>query len=156
MNRHILSLSILVFMAVLSGPAAADHACSTKAIAGKWLFATSIGRQMLGEPFPPDKDITAIGTMNISRDGSLSGSFDVTVENFGFVPGLLYVGSVTVNPDCTGTIHFVTSQGSERTDSIAVLSKREILAMSQDPQNLWTYQVRRIAKSLRRGDRDDD
>ena len=42
------------------------HGCSLRNVAGKWLFATSIGRQMLPD-FPPDKDITALGTMVIRR-----------------------------------------------------------------------------------------
>jgi len=49
-----------------------------------------------------------------------------------------------------------------RSDSIAVLSRTEILGMSQDSANLWTYQVRRIPSDLRKrgkrrnSDRDDD
>jgi hypothetical protein len=143
-------------LALFGRPAVADDDCSIRAISGSWLFATSIGRQMLGEPFPPDKDITAIGTMNIARDGTLSGTFDVTVEDFAFIPGVLYSGSVMINPDCTGILSFATSVGSVRTDSIAVLSRREILAMSQDPKNLWTYQIRRIAADLRSHGRHHD
>lgn len=149
MTRHLLLIAITALLVSLGGAALADDRCSIRSIAGNWLFATSIGHQMLGEPFPPDKDITAIGTLNIEEDGTLSGTFDVTVEGFAFIPGLFYSGSVLVNPDCTGILSFVTSAGSTRTDSIAVLSRREILAMSQDPMNLWTYQIRRIAADLR-------
>ena len=131
-----------------------DGACSTRAIAGQWVFATNVGRQMLGEPFPPEKDITAIGTMNIDRHGNVSGTFDVTVQDFAFIPGIPYNGSVTVNPDCTGILDFVTGVGSQRTDSIVVVNRREMLGMSQDPQNLWNYQVRRIANHVA-GDDDD-
>lgn len=156
MNRYTLTLGAIVLLTLFGRPAVADESCSVRAIAGNWLFATSIGHQMLGAPFPPDKDITAIGTMNIARDGTLSGSFDVTIEGFTFAPGVFYTGSVIVNPDCTGMLSFVTSLGSARTDSIAVLSRREILAMSQDPLNLWTYQIRRIAANLNSNGRDDD
>ena len=155
MKRQTLVKCAVVLLASIGGPAVADDSCSLHAITGKWLFATNIGRQMLGEPFPPDKDITAIGTMNIARDGTLSGTFDVTVEDFAFIPGVVYTGSVTVNPDCTGVLNFATSVGSVRTDSIAVLSRREVLGMSQDPMNLWTYQIRRIAADLG-GHRQDD
>ena len=130
-----------------------DGACSTRAIAGQWVFATNVGRQMLGGPFPPEKDITAIGTMNIDRYGNVSGTFDVTVQDFAFIPDIPYNGSVTVNPDCTGILDFVTSI-SQRTDSIVVVNRREMLGMSQDPQNLWNYQVRRIANDVA-GDDDD-
>ena len=157
MNRHNLALGTIVLLTLLGRPAVADDSCSIRAIAGNWLFATGIGRQTLGAPFPPDKDITAIGTMNIALDGTLSGTFDVTVENFAFLPGVTYTGWVTVNPDCTGTLSFATSADSVRTDSIAVLSRHEMLGMSQDPLNLWTYQVRRVPANLRnRGHGRDD
>lgn len=156
MNRHTFSVGTMIAAILLSGPAYAGDKCSVRAIAGSWLFATDVGHQMLGAPFPPDKDITAIGTMNIARDGTLSGTFDVTVEDFAFIPGVVYTGSVTVNPDCTGILSFATSVGSVRNDSIAVVSRREMLAMSQDPLNLWTYQIRRIAADLSRKKKDKD
>lgn len=141
------ALRLPLLLAVMSlfptAQALAEKACSTRSIAGSWVFATAIGRQMLG--FPEGKDITAIGTMNIAKDGSLSGEFDATVQDIVFLPGNTYAGSVTVNPDCTGTLVFITSSGTTRTDSIVVVDRDEILAMSQDPLNLWTYQVRRVS-----------
>lgn len=131
--------------------ASARQRCSLRSVAGKWLFATSIGRQML-PGFPPEKDITALGTMVIKRDGSLSGTFDVTVEDTFFAPGIRYDGSVVINRDCTGTLTFITELGSVRTDSIAVVGRSEIIGMSQDPANLWTYQVRRVGYHSRRDD----
>lgn len=125
--------------------------CSMRNVTGRWLFATSIGRQMLPD-FPADKDITALGTMIIKRDGSLSGSFDVAVEDTFFMPGIRYEGSVVINRDCTGTLSFVTELGSARTDSIALVGPGEFLGMSQDPFNLWTYQARRIGHVNRRDD----
>ncbi|MDX1500213.1 MAG: hypothetical protein R3176_09965 [Woeseiaceae bacterium] len=156
MNRKALALALIALSGFLGQSAAADKACSVKQIAGSWLFATSVGRQMLGAPFPPDKDITAIGTMYIAADGTLTGTFDVTVEDFAFVPGVGYAGTVTVNPDCTGTITFATSVGSVRSDSIAVVNRGEILGMSQDPLNLWTYQVRRLPGSAPHHEAEDD
>lgn len=149
MKRPTLALCAIAVFALLGRPALADQGCSLKDIAGKWIFATNIGRQTLGPPFPADKDITAIGTMDIARDGTLTGTFDVTVEEFAFIPGVSYTGSVMVRPDCTGILSFATSVGSVRTDSIAVLSRAEMLGMSQDPLNLWNYQIRRIAANLR-------
>ncbi len=131
-------------------PVLARGKCSIRTIAGRWMFATEVGQidlSLFGLPQPAGvADITAIGTMNIDRDGNLGGKFDVTVAQFAFVPDNEYSGSVTVNPDCTGTLTFVTSVGTIRTDSIAVLSPSEIWAMSQDTLNLWTYRVRRISK----------
>lgn len=137
-----------------SSAASAYGACSTHALAGSWVFATGIGRQSLGPPFPSDKDITAIGTMIINKDGSLAGRFDVTVEDTFFFPGNAYFGTVMVNPDCTGTLSFETSQGTLRTDSIVITGRHEFLGMSQDPANLWTYEAHRLS-GQRAGDDDD-
>lgn len=149
MKKNLVVLVTLAGMAMAS-PAYSDHGCSTRELAGKWVFATAIGRQMLGAPFPPDKDITAIGTMNVNRDGSLEGVFDATVQDTFFLPDNSYTGSLVVNRDCTGTLTFITSQGTSRTDSIVVVDNFELLGMSQDPANLWTYQARRIAFKGRR------
>ncbi len=151
MIRFIRILMALIACTLVAGPAFADTGCSIKKLAGNWVFATGIGQQNL--PFPPsDGDITAIGTMNIYRDGSLEGRFDVTV--FNDLPGqdIPYWGSIVVNSDCTGTLQFTTPLSS-RTDSIVIVSRKEILGMSRDPLNLWTYQVRKIGSD---DDEDND
>lgn len=138
-------------LALVLGTGVAGHAsadglrCSTQAMAGQWIFATGIGHQMLGTPFPPGKDITAIGKLTFERDGTVTGLFDVTVEEFAFFPDNTVDGTIIIYPDCTGYLTFVTSAGTARTDSIAVVGPREILGMTQDPNNLWTYQVRKIS-----------
>lgn len=123
--------------------ATGNDGCSGEMLAGRWVFATGIGHQALPAA-PPPADITAIGTMNLQRNGSLEGAFDVTFEGAAFVPGLTYTGSVIVAPNCTGTLTFVTSLGAVRTDSIVILSRYEFWGMSQDPANLWTYKARRL------------
>ena len=116
--------------------------CSNQMVAGRWLFASDVGN------LPGiDTDITAIGTMNLSSEGEVSGKFDVTVSNTFFGPDNTYTGTFSINPDCTGTLQFVTSSGSSRTDSIIVVSRTEIIGMSQDIYNIWTYQVRRAPGS---------
>lgn len=134
----------------------ADGACSTRSMAGRWMFATDIGRQSLGAPFPDGKDITAIGIFSVDRAGNVAGHFDATVQDFSFLPDIAFTGSMTVNPDCTGTLTFVTTVGTARTDSIVVVSRRELLGMSQDPSNLWTYQVRRLPGMRAHHDEDCD
>jgi hypothetical protein len=138
------TVAVLVAGLALAAPAAADdegRGCSVRKIAGRWVFATGVGQ------FPAfGGDITAIGTMNIDREGDLSGRFDATVASVQFLPGIRYSGSVTMNEDCTGTLRFVTGAGTVRTDSIAVLGRDEIRGMSQDPGNLWTYSVRRVSR----------
>ena len=117
------------------------HQCSTRTLAGRWLFATEVGQ------FPAfGGDITAMGTMSIARDGTLSGTFDATVATVTFLPNVTYTGSVTLGGDCRGTLQFVTSEGIARTDSIVVPSPYEFWGMSQDPGNLWTYRARRISR----------
>jgi len=136
--------------------ALADGPCSVQALAGQWVFATDVGRQALGDPFPPGKDITAIGVFRVFKDGSVSGQFDATVQDSFFLPANTFTGSMTVNPDCTGTVVFITSAGTSRMDSIVVVNRSEILGMSQDPLNLWNYQVRRISSNLANDDDDSD
>lgn len=132
---------------VTSNYASAGHdTCSLKSLVGKWVFATDVGHQMLGGPFPPDKDITAIGTIVIDRFGGLTSNFDVTIQDFMFFPGNTSAGSIAVNRDCTGTLTFISSAGTARTDSIVILGPREFLGMSQDPLNLWTYQARKVSR----------
>ena len=146
-QRHAMigCLAAGLVLTCLPQPASADNhgACSVQAIAGSWLFATGVGQQALvpGQ----DGDITAIGTMNIAKDGRVEGVFDNTFANFMAFTGNTYSGSVTVTPDCLGELTFVTSTGSMRTDTIAIVSRGEFLGMSRDPNNLWTYQARRIS-----------
>jgi len=92
--------------------------------------------------------------MNIASDGSVKGKFDFTVFGEVFVEDFPYWGSIVVNSDCTGTIEF-TTPASQRKDSIVIVSRGEMLGMSRDTRNLWTYQVRRISpvyRWARRGD----
>ena len=113
--------------------------CTARMLAGRWMFATDVGKQT----FFPGGDITAIGTFRVDRAGKLNGTFDATVAQWMHLPGLTFTGTFTVNPDCTGTLSFVTSNGRSRTDSIVILGDR-IRGMSQDVQFLWTYEARRM------------
>lgn len=136
-----ITTAILVLAATWSGAVTADDArCETQNMAGRWLFATDVGHQML----LPGGDITAIGTMNIDREGTVGGKFDATVQDWMFLPGNDYFGTIVVGSDCTGTLTFETSQGTARTDSIIVISHKTFRGMSQDPNNLWTYRAHRI------------
>ena len=118
--------------------------CNVESIAGSWLFGTEVGQQSI---FPEPGDITAIGTMNIDSMGNVSGEFDATVSEFTSLTNIVYTGTVTVNPDCRGTLTFVTGAGTSRTDTIGVLSRSEMWGMSRDIASLWTYRVRRISKA---------
>lgn len=143
-------LGRLVAVTTLSGLVAApamakdeNRPCSIQSIAGSWIFATDVGQQRL---FPDQEgDITAIGTMNIDSEGTVKGMFDAAVMGFTHLPNVPYSGSITVEPDCRGTLTFITGAGTTRTDSIAVLNRNEIRGMSQDTANIWTYRARRIS-----------
>jgi hypothetical protein len=146
MKSYLFALATVGMLAGISGQAQATG-CSTTMMAGRWVFATGIGHQALLNA-PPPADITAIGTMNVDWHGNLDGAFNVTFEGAAFVPGIPYSGTLTVNPDCTGTVTFVTGTGAARTDSIVVLNRYEFWGMSEDPSNLWTYQARRLPGRL--------
>ncbi len=118
----------------------APDECSTRMLTGRWMFATDVGKQT----FFPGGDITAIGTFRVDRAGNLKGTFDATIANFRFLPGVGFAGAVTVNPDCTGTLTFTTDNGNSRTDSIVVVSGGYVRGMSQDVAFLWTYEMRRL------------
>ena len=125
--------------------ALADNSCSTQAMAGHWVYASSVGLTTSGDSAVPANRITSIGTVNIDKYGNMSGKFDLTVEDLISVLDITYTGWISVNSDCTGTVYFLTSTGSERTDSIVVVDRTEILGMSRNPANIFTYQVRRIS-----------
>jgi hypothetical protein len=135
------ALSTLTLALLLSTNSFANDGleCSARMLAGRWMFATDVGKQT----FFPGGDITAIGTFRVDRAGRFKGVFDATVAQWMFLPGVTFTGSFTVNPDCTGTLSFVTSAGSSRTDSIVILGDR-IRGMSQDVTFLWTYDVYRM------------
>lgn len=103
------------------------------------MFATDVGKQV----FFPGGDITAIGIFRVDRSGKLKGVFDATVAAYLFLPCVTFEGSLVINPDCTGTLSFVTASGSARTDTIIVLGDT-IRGMSQDTTFLWTYEAKRM------------
>lgn len=155
--KILITITMALMMAGMqfAAPAMADNGrngrCDTRMLAGRWLFATGIGHQQLDPPAPPPGDITAIGTMNIDRDGALEGKFDVTFEGalFPALTGILYSGTAMLNADCTGTLSIVTQTGATRTDSIALVDRDLLWGMSQDPKNLWTYRAKKISGSRR-------
>jgi len=117
--------------------------CSIATIAGAWVFTTNNLYQQNGM-----LDGNALGTQNISNDGTLNGKYDWEGTS-GFYPGNRYVGTVTVNPDCTGTI----SQHDVESDvivlqSIAIArSGQEIWGMFEDPtMDVGTFRMQRISE----------
>jgi hypothetical protein len=119
------------------------HTCSIATIAGAWVFTTHNLYQQNGM-----LDGNALGTANYGKDGSVRGKYDWAGTS-GFYPGNSYVGTVTVNPDCTGTI----SQHDVGSDVIILQSivisdgGREIWGMFQDPTNdVGTFTLKRVSE----------
>ena len=134
-----LSALILALLCGAQAFAGEPQDCSPRMLAGRWMFATDVGKQT----FFPGGDITAIDTFRVDRHGKLKGVFDATVAGWMHLPGVAFSGAFTVNPDCTGTLTFETERGTSRTDTIIILGDR-IRGMSQDVQFLWTYEARRM------------
>jgi hypothetical protein len=76
------------------------HKCSISTIAGAWVFTTDVLYTEEGTV-----DGIALGIINIGIDGSYGGTYD-WAGTTGFSLGNEFIGTVTVNPDCTGTVSF--------------------------------------------------
>lgn len=125
--------------------------CSVGMLEGAWVFATGIGHLSAQPPIPEavrGRDITAMGTINIDGRGNLSGTYDNVIADVGSSLRVTFVGTVTVNTNCTGTLAFTDSRGASRTDSIVVIlrgEQSELWGMSRNHLLLWTYTAKRIA-----------
>jgi hypothetical protein len=137
------SVSLLLTTAAIGKDGKDD--CATRDLAGRWIFATDVGQQQLFLP-STEGGITSLGTMNIDKQGNLSGEFDFVVGGFITATGNTYTGTVSLATNCTGTLTFRDSTGNSRTDRIALVSKDEVWAMSLDPSWLWTYKMRKISR----------
>ena len=125
-------------------PMKKGHACSIATIAGKWMFATEIGM------FPGGIHATALGTYNIGTDGSLSGVFDYNGEDT-VETKITYWGTVTVNPDCTGTESFTGADGGSALVSFVIArGGQEIWGQFMNNVSnigytvIWTFKAHRV------------
>jgi len=93
---------------------------------------------------------TALGVFKIDTGGNLTGTYDSTFLGPGdnFYPATNYVGTVSVNPNCMGTLtfHDVDDPTDVVVQSIVIArSGREILGMFQHPADaLGTFRCERI------------
>lgn len=120
----------------------ADGFCSTKAMSGRWAFATDLGTVVLSGDIVTQ--ITAVGVFTVDQSGNMEGVFDATIGGVTFFPDVTWWGTLEVSSDCRGTGNFTTSLGDSRTDSFVLVSRWEALGMTQDPSNPWTYTMRRL------------
>jgi hypothetical protein len=117
--------------------------CSIATIAGAWVFTTNTLHQQNGM-----LDGNALGTANYSSDGTVRGKYDWAGTS-GFYPGNSYVGTISVNPDCTGTIsqHDVGSDVIVLQSIVIARSGQEIWGMFQDPTiDVGTFTLKRITE----------
>jgi hypothetical protein len=116
------------------------HQCSISTIAGKWVFITDLMHSQQGT-----LDGAALGTFNVGADGTLQGKYDFEGTSE-FRPGIEYVGTVSVNPDCSGavSVHDVGSDQMVLQSIVIAHDGREIWGMFQDPAvTIGTYRAKR-------------
>jgi hypothetical protein len=99
------------------------HPCSIATIAGGWVFITDVLYTQAGTV-----DGIAIGTVNIGMDGSYVGTYNWSGTGGSFL-GNDYIGTVTVNPDCTGTVSFH--------DVGSTYDVVQSIVIARDGQEIW-------------------
>ena len=125
-------------------------ACSIATIAGAWAFTTT------DLMYNSDGTVggTALGVFKIDTSGNLTGTYDSTFLGPGdnFYPATNYVGTVSVNPNCMGTLtfHDVDDPADVIVQSIVIArSGREMLGMFQNPSDaLGTFKCERVIGAL--------
>ena len=121
------------------------RACSQKTMVGSWMYATDLLE--FRDPYTLEliQKGTSLGVMTIDAEGNLTGSYDTTLYRAGKDPVIRHipnwVGTVTVNPDCTGTLSF-----GSRVDNLVISSDgSEFWGMVQTagPGALISYRAKR-------------
>ena len=117
------------------------HPCSIATIAGEWVFTTDLLYTQDGT-----LDGIALGTANYHMDGTLDGVYDWEGTS-GFYPGTPYAGTLSVNPDCTGTISFHDVGDTYIVVQSIVIARsgQEIWGMFQNPaDDVGTFKLKRV------------
>jgi len=123
------------------------HPCSIATIAGAWAFTTT------DIMYNSDGTVggTALGAFDIDTNGNLTGTYDSTFLGPGdnFYPATNYVGTVSVNPNCMGTLSFHDVGSTDMVVQSIVMARsgQEILGMFQHPSDaLGTFRCERISE----------
>ncbi len=148
----ICAFSVLLTL-VFAGTAAAQseessqgvRACSVETIAGSWMYATDLMEFINPYTLELVQKGTSLGRMIIDSGGNLTGSYNTTLYRAWKDPIIRHipnwVGTVTVNSDCTGTLSF-----GSRVDNLVISSDgSEFWGMVQTagPGALISYRAKR-------------
>src|SRR5215831_10676316 len=96
MDRKALLLKAFFGAFLVCAPALlGDEQCSLRSVAGDYGYTVTGVRN----PFGPS---ASVGTVHFDRDGNLTGGQTLSI-NGTIVQGEVLTGTITVNPDCTGS-----------------------------------------------------
>lgn len=109
--------------------------CTTASLAGRWGFSAS-GVFVTG-PFPGPA--AAAGVFTVEPDGAFSGG-DTGSFN-GTIVSETFTGTLTVNPDCTGSAVIMNNLGLEAHFHFVVVDKRKELRAIQTQLSFGTSVV---------------
>jgi hypothetical protein len=136
--KLILASSItLLVLAALVPAANAAPACTAATIAGDYGFTASGFFQNKEKNAP----IAAIGL--VTFDGESNASATVTASFNGSISTFPWIGTYTVNTDCTGSLIATPGSGLANFSIVIVRGGAEILGMDIDPGNSWTIDFKK-------------
>ena len=140
MKRTHTIISILCTLLVFGIAPALLAQCSLRSVAGDWGYTVTGTRLPLGPA-------ASVGTVHFDREGNLSGIQTLSLNGV-IVQGEILTGTITVNPDCTGSsVIGVTNTPFPRTahlDVVWVNNSTEFLAIFADANVILTVDGKRI------------
>ena len=118
----------------------ADEQCSQRSIAGDWGYTVTGTRLPVGPA-------ASVGTVHFDRGGNLSGTQTLSIGGT-IVQGEVLTGTISVNPDCTGSSVLTVSNTPfprvAHLDVVWVNSSNEFLAIFTDAGLILTVDGKRI------------
>ena len=144
MKRHALSpILALFFVALLVTPAvlARDRRqCTNRTVVGNWGYTATGIRTGVGP-------VAAVGTFTIDADGNVLDGRQ-TISFNGLVVQETYVGTYTLNEDCTGAaVLTVVSPVLNRTSHVSFVDVDDVneeRAIFTDPGTIITLEAKRL------------
>jgi hypothetical protein len=100
-SQALVAIFSFMFVASIAPALLADEQCSLRSIAGDYGYTVTGTRLPLGPA-------ASVGTVHFDRQGNVSGSQTLSI-NGTIVQGEVLTGTISVNPDCTGSSTLVVS-----------------------------------------------